>query len=79
MSGKCGKGAASMIDQIHQHFDAIFLGYMAALIAAGFTAILTKRHRLKRICTGVGLTLLAILLLYFAGLMLWILVLLITH
>jgi hypothetical protein len=68
-----------MMDQIHQHFGDVFLGYMAALIALAFTAVLTKRPWLERVCTGVGLTLLAILLLYGAGLMLWIPVLLITH
>ena len=55
-------------DQIFQHVDAIFIGWAVALMAATFTAVLTKRRWLERICIGVGLVLLATPIL---GLMLW--------
>jgi hypothetical protein len=63
-------------DQVFQHFDAIFLGWMAALITVTFIALLMKRRWLERACIGVGLVLFATPLL---GLMLWVLFFIITH
>ena len=63
-------------DQIFQYFDVIFIGWMVALMAATLTAVLTERRWLERICTRVGLVLLATPLL---GLMLWVLFFTITH
>jgi hypothetical protein len=60
-----------MIDQIYQHLGTIFVGWMAVLGAVALTAAFAGRRWLERICIGVGVVLLAIPLLYLAGLILW--------
>jgi ABC-type proline/glycine betaine transport system permease subunit len=60
-----------MMDQIYQHLGTIFVGWMAVLGAVALTAAFTERRWLERICIGVGVVLLAIPLLYLAGLILW--------
>jgi peptidoglycan/LPS O-acetylase OafA/YrhL len=57
-----------MFDQIYPHLGAIFVGWIAALGAVALTAAFTERRWLERICIGVGVVLLAIPLLYLAGL-----------
>jgi hypothetical protein len=60
-----------MIDQVYQHLGSIFVGWMAVCGAVALTAAFTERRWLERICIGVGVVLLAIPLLYLAGLILW--------
>jgi hypothetical protein len=52
-----------MMDQIYE--NAIFIGWVAVAAALAFTAVLTKRRWLERVCIGVGLGLFAIPLLGF--------------
>ena len=67
----CRVNYAEMIDQIYQHLGSIFVGWMAVLGAVALTAAFTGRRWLERISIGVGVVLLAIPILYLAGLILW--------
>ena len=71
--------ALNILDQINGHFDAIFLVWFAAFVAASLTSVSVKGHRLRRACSGIAVAVLAAPIVYVAGLMLWVLVVLITR
>jgi VIT1/CCC1 family predicted Fe2+/Mn2+ transporter len=66
-------------DQIDYHFNAIFLVWFAAFVAASLTSVSVKGHRLRHACSGIAVAVLAAPLVYLTGLMLWVLVVQITR
>jgi hypothetical protein len=48
----------NILHWIDHHFDAIFLGWLTALMAASITALNTKRHWLRLACSGIVVVLL---------------------
>ena len=66
-------------DQIDYHFNAIFLVWFAALLAASLTSVSVKGHRLRHACSGIAFAVLAAPFAYLTGLVLWFLVFLITR
>jgi len=66
-------------DQVDRHFDVIFLVWFAAFVAASLTSVSVKGHRLRHVCSGIAVAVLAAPVLYLAGLLLWVLVVRITR
>ena len=46
-------------DQIDYHFNAIFLVWFAAFVAASLTSVGVKGHRLRHACSGIAVAVLA--------------------